>query len=142
MEVYKIPGINGSVIDVVGLFNHDNFARSLPETKIVLNTSLSNNNHTFSLFGRYISDYSTTRPLSSAAKSAGFNQKIDQWLTFDIQYSYSLALSGNEIRLSIGGNNILDKDVPIVYDAANFSYDPKHHDPRGRLIYFGLKLFR
>jgi len=139
---YKIPGINGSVIDVVGLFNHDNFARSLPETKIVLNTSLSNNNHTFSLFGRYISDYSTTRPLSSAAKSAGFNQKIDQWLTFDIQYSYSLALSGNEIRLSIGGNNILDKDVPIVYDAANFSYDPKHHDPRGRLIYFGLKLFR
>ena len=139
---YEIPGSNGSAIDVVGLFNHDNFARSLPETKIILNTSLSNNNHKVSLFGRYVSDYSTTRPLSSAAKSAGFDQKIDQWITFDLQYSYSFALSGNDVRLSIGSNNILDEDVPIVYDAANFSYDPKHHDPRGRLFYFGLKLLR
>ena len=139
---YEIPGSNGSVIDVVGLFNHDNFARSLPETKIFLNTSLSDNNHKVSLFGRYVSDYSTTRPLSSAAKTAGFDQKIDQWITFDFQYSYSFTVLGNDIRLSIGGNNILDKDVPIVYDAANFSYDPKHHDPRGRLFYFGLKLLR
>ena len=139
---YEIPGSNGSAIDVVGLFNHDNFARSLPETKIVLNTSLSDDNHKVSLFGRYVSDYSTTRPLSSVAKNAGFNQKIDQWITFDLQYSYSFAISGNDIRLSIGGNNILDEDVPIVYDAANFSYDPKHHDPRGRLFYFGLKLLR
>ena len=139
---YEIPGSSGSAIDVVGLFNHDNFARSLPETKIVLNTSLSDNNHKVSLFGRYVSDYSTTRPLSSAAKTAGFGQKIDQWITFDLQYSYSFAVSGNDIRLSIGGNNILDEDVPIVYDAANFSYDPKHHDPRGRLFYFGLKLLR
>tara|TARA_B100001121_G_scaffold11712_1_gene9884 strand:+ start:10537 stop:13182 length:2646 start_codon:yes stop_codon:yes gene_type:complete len=139
---YEIPGSNGSAIDVVGLFNHDNFARSLPETKIVLNTSLSDDNHKVSLSGRYVSDYSTTRPLSSVAKTAGFNQKIDQWITFDLQYSYSFAISGNDIRLSIGGNNILDEDVPIVYDAANFSYDPKHHDPRGRLFYFGLKLLR
>ena len=139
---YEIPGSNGSAIDVVGLFNHDNFARSLPETKIVLNTSLSDDNHKVSLFGRYVSDYSTTRPLSSAAKTAGFDQKIDQWITFDFQYSYSFTVLGNDIRLSIGGNNILDKDVPIVYDAANFSYDPKHHDPRGRLFYFGLKLLR
>ena len=139
---YEIPGSNGSAIDVVGLFNHDNFARSLPETKIVLNTSLSNNNHKVSLFGRYVSDYSTTRPLSTSAKGAGFDQKIDQWITFDLQYSYSFNLSGNDIRLSIGGNNILDDDVPLVYDAANFSYDPKHHDPRGRLFYFGLKLLR
>ena len=139
---YEIPGSNGSAIDVVGLFNHDNFARSLPETKIFLNTSLSDNNHKVSLFGRYVSDYSTTRPLSSAAKTAGFDQKIDQWITFDFQYSYSFTVLGNDIRLSIGGDNILDKDVPIVYDAANFSYDPKHHDPRGRLFYFGLKLLR
>lgn len=139
---YEIPGSNGSAIDVVGLFNHDNFARSLPETKIVLNNSLSNNNHTVALYGRYVSDYSTTRPLSASAKGAGFDQKIDQWIAFDLQYSYSFNLSGNDIRLLIGGNNILDEDVPIVYDAANFSYDPKHHDPRGRLFYFGLKLKR
>ena len=57
--------------------------------------------------------------------------------------------AGNEKQLILtdgaltpGANNILDEDVPIVYDAANFSYDPKHHDPRGRLLYFGLKLLR
>ena len=77
---YEIPGSNRSVIDVVGLFNHDNFARSLPETKIFLNTSLSDNNHKVSLFGRYVSDYSTTRPLSSAAKTAGFDQKLTNGL--------------------------------------------------------------
>ena len=114
----------------------------MPETKIVLNTSLSNNNHTVALYGRYVSDYSTTRPLSASAKDAGFDQKIHQWITFDLQYSYSFILSENDIRLSIGVNNILDEEVPIVYDAANFSYDPKHHDPRGRLFYFGLKLIR
>ena len=37
---YEIPGSNGSVIDVVGLFNHDNFARSLPETKIFSSLSM------------------------------------------------------------------------------------------------------
>tara|TARA_S200000501_G_scaffold378800_1_gene443777 strand:- start:17187 stop:19826 length:2640 start_codon:yes stop_codon:yes gene_type:complete len=139
---YEIPDNNGSLKNVVGLFNHDNFARSLPETKIILNAGLNKNNHTISLYGRYISDYSTTRPLSSAAINAGFDQKIDQWISIDLQYSYSFETLGNEIRLSFGSNNIFDEDVPMVYDAANFSYDSKHHDPRGRLFYFGLKLLR
>ena len=139
---YKIPDNNGSLKNVVGLFNHDNFARSLPETKIILNFGLNRNNHAISLYGRYISDYSTTRPLSSTAINAGFDQKIDQWISIDLQYSYSFETLGNEIRLSFGSNNIFDEDVPMVYDAANFSYDSKHHDPRGRLFYLGLKLLR
>ena len=32
----------------------------------------------------------------------------------------------------------LMKKHPQVYDAANFSYDPRQHDPRGRLTYIGL----
>ena len=32
------------------------------------------------------------------------------------------------------------EEVPQVYDASNWSYDPKHHDPRGRMISVGLKL--
>ena len=30
--------------------------------------------------------------------------------------------------------------VAVVFDDANWSYDPKHHDPRGRMISVGLKL--
>ena len=35
--------------------------------------------------------------------------------------------------------NALDEEVPLVYDAANWSYDPKHHDLQVRMIYVGLK---
>ena len=45
MLEYEIPDGAGGMKDVVGLFNHDNFARSLPETKSVLTASLVNGNH-------------------------------------------------------------------------------------------------
>ena len=110
---YEIPGSNGLAIDVVGLFNHDNFARSLPETKIVLNTSLSDNNHKVSLFGRYVSDYSTTRPLSSAAKSSGFDQKIDQI---------------SNIALLKIQNRLFDLGSNIAYDHKNSLIKLQHLD--------------
>ena len=34
---------------------------------------------------------------------------------------------------------LADEMAPLVYDAANFSYDPKHHDPRGRMVYRGYE---
>ena len=36
--------------DVVGLFNHDNFARSMPETKSVISAKLSNGDHNFAAY--------------------------------------------------------------------------------------------
>ena len=139
---YEIPDASGRSKDVVGLFNHDNFARSLPETKIILNADFINNQHTFSLLGRYTSDYKTTRLLSSSAKELGYDQNIDEWLSIDSRYSYSFEFNENEMQLSLGIKNIFDEDAPQVYDAANFSYDPRQHDPRGRLTYIGLKLLR
>ena len=139
---YEIPGASGGSKDVVGLFNHDNFARSLPETKIILTADLINNRHSFSLLGRYTSDYKTTRVLSSSANSLGYNQNIDEWLSIDSKYNYSFGFNENQMRFSFGIKNIFDEDAPQVYDAANFSYDPRQHDPRGRLTYIGLKLLR
>ena len=37
---------------------------------------------------------------------------------------------------------ILDEDPPLVFDAANFSYDSRQHDARGRIMYVGIKLIR
>ena len=139
---YEIPDTSGGSKDVVGLFNHDNFARSLPETKIILNADIINNQHIFSLVGRYTSDYKTTRVLSSSAKSLGYNQNIDEWFSIDSRYNYSFEFNENEMRLSLGIKNIFDEEAPQVYDAANFSYDPRQHDTRGRLAYIGLKLLR
>ena len=46
------------------------------------------------------------------------------------------------MKLSAGINNVMDEEVPTVWDAANWSYDSKHHDPRGRMVYLGFKLSR
>tara|TARA_B110000014_G_scaffold253526_1_gene233029 strand:- start:9833 stop:12454 length:2622 start_codon:yes stop_codon:yes gene_type:complete len=141
MFEYEIP-LNGSTKDVVGLFNHDNFARSLPETKAVFHAALENGNNSLSLFGRYTSDYSTTRPLDATATARGFSQDIDSFFTVDLMDSYTVEMNDSELKLSLGVTNLFDEEVPLVYDAANWSYDAKHHDPRGRMVYVGFKLSR
>jgi iron complex outermembrane receptor protein len=72
----------------------------------------------------------------------GYNQNIDEWFSIDSRYNYSFEFNENEMRLSLGIKNIFDEEAPQVYDAANFSYDPRQHDTRGRLAYIGLKLLR
>ena len=141
MLQYEIP-VGGVTTDVVGLFNHDNFARSLPETKMTLSAVLNSGPHKLALYGKHISDYKTTRALSDTAKSRGYTQKIDEWFSVDLQYNYTFDMDDNQIRLTLGGINILDEDPPLVFDAANFSYDSRQHDARGRIMYVGIKLIR
>lgn len=140
MLQYEIP-LGGVTTDVVGLFNHDNFARSLPETKMVLSAALQSGKHSAAAFGRWVSSYETTRPVSASAAAQGFTQDIDSFFTVDLQYNYSFDFnSADDLKLTLGIKNAFDEEVPQVYDAANWSYDPKHHDPRGRMISVGLKL--
>ena len=138
---YEIP-VGNTTKDVVGLFNHDNFARSLPDTKAVFHAALNSGNNSLSLFGRYTGDYKTTRPLDATAKARGFSQSIDSFFTVDLMNSYLVEMNDSELKLSLGITNMFDEEVPLVYDAANWSYDAKHHDPRGRMIYIGFKLSR
>ena len=140
MMQYEIP-VAGVATDVVGLFNHDNFARSLPETKMVLSAALQSGKHSAAAFGRWVSSYETTRPVSASAAAQGFTQDIDSFFTVDLQYSHTFDFNGaDDLKLTLGIKNAFDEEVPQVYDAANWSYDPKHHDPRGRMISVGLKL--
>ena len=141
MFEYEIP-VGNTTKDVVGLFNHDNFARSLPDTKAVFHAALNSGNNSLSLFGRYTGDYKTTRPLDATAKARGFSQSIDSFFTVDLMNSYLVEMNDSELKLSLGITNMFDEEVPLVYDAANWSYDAKHHDPRGRMIYIGFKLSR
>jgi iron complex outermembrane receptor protein len=140
MLEYEIPDGAGGMKDVVGLFNHDNFARSLPETKSVLTASLVNGNHNLTAIYRWVSEYETTRAVDAAAAARGFVQDIDAFETIDLKYTYNMELGDTNVVLSAGINNAADEKAPIVYDAANFSYDPKHHDPRGRMTYLGFKI--
>jgi iron complex outermembrane receptor protein len=131
---YEIP-IGGKDTDVVGLFNHDTFARSLPETKANATLLWVTDAQQVSLAARYISSYETTR----ANPVAGYSQNIDSQLTFDFQYNYTLSMSDFDTRITLGVLNLTDEAPPQVWDSVNFSYDPRQHDGRGRVAYLGLK---
>lgn len=131
---YEIP-INGKDTDVSGKFNYNNFARSLPETKANASLRWANGDHQASLTTRYISSYETTR----ANPPAGYGNDIDSHLTWDAQYNYQLALASVDTQISVGLLNLTDEEPPQVWDDANFSYDPRQHDARGRMAYLRLK---
>ena len=135
MLQYEIP-VNGKTTDVVGLYNHDNFARSLPETKVNATFRWARDAHNASLTGRYISSYKTTR----GAPPAGYDQNIDSMLTWDLQYNFEFNVSQATARLTLGMLNVTDKEPSQVWDSINFSYDPRQHDARGRMPYMTLKV--
>lgn len=141
---YEIPvgqDLNsaGTRTDVVGSFNHNNFARSLPDTKAVISANLINGPHSVAAYARHVAAYETSRGLSATATAlGGFDQNIDSFTTLDVQYSYQV--QSEDIVITAGIKNAFDEDVPVVFDDANWSYDPKHHDPRGRIFALGIKL--
>ena len=125
--------------DVVGYFNFDNFARSMPETKVNATLEWTKGNHQLALLMFYVSDYETTRAIPDSAKLAGYSSNIDSWATLDLQYAFRHSFQRVDTTLILGAKNLTDEKAPRVYDAANFSYDAKQHDPRGQLWYVQLK---
>lgn len=127
---YEIPDGAGGLQDVAGLFNHDNFARSIPETKANLALDWTHSSHSAAVIAYYVDSYKTTRAVPANASAS-----IDSWLTVDLQYAYNFDFDGSEAAITVGIKNVFDEEPPVVYDGVNFSYDPKHHDPRGQLFY-------
>ncbi len=82
----------------------------------------------------WVDDYKTTRDTPPDESAS-----IDSWTTLDLQYTYNWQFSDSEAVFSLGAKNVFDEEPPRVYDGVNFSYDPKHHDPRGRMYYLRVK---
>jgi iron complex outermembrane receptor protein len=132
---YEIPNANGKgTRDVAGFFNYNNFARSIPETKLNFSADWMMGNHTAAALVYWVDEYETTRALPP-----GESSKIDSWTTVDLNYSYNLEFAESAAVFSFGAKNVFDEEPPRVYDSVNFSYDPKHHDPRGRIYYARVK---
>lgn len=143
---YEIPNGSGGMQDVVGQFNYDNFARSMPETKSLISAELNNGSHKVKAFYKMISDYKTNRPFTSGygpiAQSLGYTADIGEFNTLDIKYSYDIDMKEGNMKFILGVNNALDEEAPLVFDDANFSYDTRQHDLRGKTIYMGFKYSR
>ena len=136
---YEIPDGNGGTRDVVGSFNHDNFVRSMPQKKWNLTADWERGNHSAAMVVYYVDSYKTSINVPSSAQALGFNNGIKSWRTMDLSYNYNFNLGDTQAVFTLGGKNVFDKEAPRVYDAANFSYDPKHHDARGRMWFVRVK---
>lgn len=115
-----------TTIDAVGSFNFGNIVRSMPEDKGSLTTLWTDENHSAFARVNYTSSYTNNRQ----------GDTIDEFAPVEVQYSYRFAMADDsEAAVRVGIINLFDEEPPHVNDGANFSYDPKHHDPRGRIFY-------
>ena len=119
---YEIP-INGQQTDVSGEFNQGNFARSIPKMKGNLALHWKSDHHSVYTRVNYVSSYDNG------------TTEIASFAPVDIQYQYAFDIGDDQATVTLGLINAFDEDPPFVVDGANFSYDPKHHDPRGQLFY-------
>ena len=59
---------------------------------------------------------------------------VKSFLVHDFSITKSFPLSEGELEIGLGIMNAFDKSAPLLYDAPDFSFDTRVHDPRGRLI--------
>ena len=132
-------GVRSIMINRVGKFNYDAHTHSLP--KLRLNTFLSwtINDLVLGMNTRYVEGYSNKRQIPTSAINLGYTNYVKSFLVHDLSIKRTLQLSLGEIEIGLGIINILDKKAPLLFDAPDFSYDTKVHDPRGRLVNLTLE---
>ena len=122
------------MVNRVGKFNYDAHTHSLP--KLRLNTFLSwtINDLVIGMNSRYVDGYSNERPIPASATNLGYTSYVKSFLVHDFSIKKSFQLSTGELEVGLGVINAFDKKAPLLYDAPDFSFDTRVHDPRGRLI--------
>ena len=131
---YRDEDMNSTMINRVGKFNYDAHTHSLP--KLRLNTFLSwtINNLMIGINTRYVEGYSNKRQIPSSAISLGYSNYVKSFLVHDFSIKKTYQFSFSEMEIGIGIINAFDQEAPLLYDAPDFSFDTRVHDPRGRLI--------
>ena len=121
-------------INRVGKFNYDAHTHSLP--KLRLNTFFSwiLNDFMLGMNTRYVEGYSNEREIPTSAINLGYTNYVKSFLVHDFSIKKTIQFSLGEMEIGLGIINAFDKKAPLLYDAPDFSFDTKVHDPRGRLI--------
>jgi len=112
--------------------NFTNFGTSAPRVRINGGLQWTNGAHSANIFVRHINGYTDDQ-------NGGI--QIDSDTRVDIQYSLAINEYLNRDKLAtitIGARNVGNKKPPQVF--TNGGFDSKVHDPRGRLLYFGVDL--
>ena len=127
------------MVNRVGKFNYDAHTHSLPELRLNTFLSWEVKDYFIGLNSRYVDGYSNERPIPTSAQSLGYNNQVKAFLVHDLSVTKSIDLSQGALEIGLGIMNVLDKKAPLLYDAPDFSFDTRVHDPRGRLLNLTLE---
>ncbi len=127
------------MVNRVGKFNYDSHTHSLPKKRLNAFMDWEHNDYLFSLITRYVDGYTNERPITGLGASLGYENKVESFLVFDISARKSIDLDEGNINFGIAIINALDESAPRLYDAPDFSFDTRVHDPRGRLVNLNLE---
>ena len=122
------------MINRVGKFNYNAHTHSLPEKRMNAFINWNYKDYVFGLTTRYIDGYINERPITGLGITYGYENKIDSFLIHDLSIRKILKVSSGELKLNLALINILDESAPKLYDAPDFSFDTRVHDPRGRML--------
>lgn len=134
---YDLTTADGTVVDAVGSFNPATFASSLPATKGTMNFNWVGDSQRASVTVSYVSSYDTDVDVIPAGES----DTIDAMTTVDAQYSATFGMTeDSDAVLTFGIKNLFDEEPPRAYiNTGQLSYDPKQHNPLGRVYYARVK---
>ncbi|MBU28421.1 MAG: TonB-dependent receptor [Flavobacteriales bacterium] len=125
---------NEIMINRVGKFNYDTNTHSLPKNRINAFLNWKYQDYDINFNSRYIDGYSNERPINSLGTSYGYNNSVDSFFVHDLSVKKLLMTNRGEIDIKLSVINIFDEAAPRLYDAPDFSFDTRVHDPRGRII--------
>ena len=125
---------NEIMINRVGKFNYDTNTHSLPKNRINAFLNWKYQEYDINFNSRYIDGYSNERPINSLGTAYGYNNSVDSFLTNDLSIKKLVRTNKGEIDIKLSVINVFDEEAPRLYDAPDFSFDTRVHDPRGRII--------
>ena len=133
---FKTPSLTNQnlMINRVGKFNFDTHTFSLPKKRINSFVNWNFKDLSLSLNSRYLDGYINGRAITGLGLSYGYSNQVKSFFVHDISLNKKLFVSSGQLDLRLYLSNIFDKSAPRLYDAPDFSFDTRLHDPRGRIL--------
>ena len=133
---FKTPSLTNQnlMINRVGKFNFDTHTFSLPKKRINSFVNWNFKDLSLSLNSRYLDGYINERAITGLGLTYGYSNQVKSFFVHDISLNKKLFISSSQLDLRLYLSNIFDKSAPRLYDAPDFSFDTRLHDPRGRIL--------
>ena len=105
----------------------------MPKKRINAFVNWDHLDYSFNLNARHVDGYTNERPISGLGITYGYKNRVDSFLVFDLSASKMVKVYKGQLNIKLFINNIFDKAAPKLYDAPDFSFDTRVHDPRGKI---------